>query len=193
MRILKYPHPALRHKSRPIVRIDAEFRKTVREMFELMHQERGIGLAANQVGLPYRFFIMNLAASIEGANKEFVFINPVIKKRNGSEVLEEGCLSLPDIFGEVRRPERIVVSAYDMAGDEFTYELSGLHARAVQHEYDHLDGVVFTDRLGPTGKLAVREALEDLTVEFEGDRALGRFADDETIQQELAELERLRT
>lgn len=193
MKVLKYPHPVLLRKTKHLVRVDSDLKKTIREIFELMNQEKGIGLAAPQIGLPYRFFIMNLAYSIEGMNKEYVFINPEIRKRSGMTTLEEGCLSLPDIFADVRRPEKIVVSAYDINGEEFTYELSGLFARAVQHEYDHLDGVVFTDRLDWVGKRAVRTALSELEDEFETDRRLGRIPDDETICRELQELETLRT
>jgi len=193
VKVLKYPHPALTRKAKPLVRVDAELKKTIREMFDLMHQEKGIGLAATQVGLPYRFFIMNLAASIEGMNEEYVFINPAIKKRSGMATLEEGCLSLPDIYAEVRRPDKIVISAFDINGEEFTYELSGLLARAAQHEYDHIDGIVFTDRLDWAGKRAVKGALAELEEEFETDRRLGRIPDDKTIKKELEELESLRT
>lgn len=193
MKILKYPHPALCRKAKPLVRVDAELKQTIREMFDLMNVEKGIGLAATQIGLPYRFFIMNLANSIEGMNEEYVFINPAIKKRSGMVTLEEGCLSLPDIYAEVRRPDKIVISAFDLNGEEFTYELSGLLARVAQHEYDHLDGIVFTDRLDWAGKRAVRSALVELEEEFNTDRRLGRIPDDKTIKKEIEELESLRT
>ena len=193
MQILKYPHPTLRHRSKPLRRVDPELRQIIREMFEMMYVGNGIGLAANQVGLPYRMFVMNLRSDPEAVDEEHVFINPVIAKRSGSAEAEEGCLSFPDIYAPVRRSEKIVLSAYNPAGQEVTYELDGLYARAVQHESDHLDGVVFIDRLSSTAKLAVKEPLADLERQFEGDRRRGLLPDDEEILAQLAELEELRT
>lgn len=158
-----------------------------------MYAGKGIGLAANQVDLPYRMFVMNLQADPEAVDDEHVFINPVIAKRSGSAEAEEGCLSFPGIYAPVRRSDKIVLSAYNPAGQEMTYELDGLYARAVQHETDHLDGVVFIDRLSSTAKLAVKEPLADLERQFEGDRRRGLLPDDEQILAKLAELEKLRT
>ena len=192
LRILKYPHPALRHKSKPLSRVDAELKNTVREMFEQMYQQKGIGLAANQVDLPYRFFILNPEGDPE-KGQEFVFLNPVISKRSGTVEAEEGCLSFPEIYAPVKRSARIVISAYNLAGEEVNYQLDGLFARAAQHEYDHLDGVLFIDRLTPTGLLSIKQALFDLERQFEGDRQRGVIPDDEQIALRLAELEQLRT
>ena len=193
MRIVKYPHPTLRHKSRPLRRVDAELKKTIAEMLELMYAEKGIGLAANQVDLPYRLFVLNVEADPAAKDQEFVFINPVISSRNGSEEGEEGCLSLPEIYAPVRRSEKIVLSAYNLAGEAMQYELTGMFSRAVQHEYDHLDGKLFVDRLGPSSKLAVQDDLDDLTAEFQGARQRGEIPDDAQIAARLAELESLRT
>ena len=192
MRIVKYPHPTLRHKSKTLRRVDADLVKTIRKMFDLMYEQKGIGLAANQVDLPYRFFLINLESDPETGN-EHVFLNPVIQRRSGMAEAEEGCLSLPEIYAPVKRPEKIVVSAFNLAGEEFQGELDGLFARAVQHEYDHLDGVLFVDRLSPTGQLSVREALESLEREFQGDRSRGLIPEDGQIASRLAELESLRT
>src|SRR3990172_2308966 len=192
LRIVKYPHPALRHKSKPLRRVDGELKSTVREMFNLMYQQKGIGLAANQVDLPYRFFIINPEGDPE-KGQEYVFLNPVIGKRSGTVEAEEGCLSFPEIYAPVKRSAKIVISAYNLAGEEVDYELSGLLARAAQHEYDHLDGVLFIDRLTPTGLLSVKQALSDLTRQFEGDRQRGVIPDDQQIASRLAELEQLRT
>jgi peptide deformylase len=193
VQILKYPHPTLRHKSKPLRRVDPELRQIIRRMFEVMYEGKGIGLAANQVGLPYRMFVMNLRSDPEAVDEEHVFINPVIAKRSGSAEGEEGCLSFPGVYAPVRRSEKIVLSAYNPVGQEVTYELDGLYARAVQHETDHLDGVVFIDRLSSTAKLAVKEPLADLERQFEGDRRRGLLPDDEQILAQLAELEKLRT
>lgn len=193
MRIVKYPHPTLRRKSKPLRRVDAELRQIVRQMFDLMYEHKGIGLAANQVDLPYRFFVTNLEGDPEAKELERVFLNPVIEKPSGSAEAEEGCLSFPEMYAPVRRPEKIVVSAYDMAGQEVRYELSGLAARAVQHETDHLDGVLFIDRLSPSALLSVKEKLAEFELEFQGDRQRGLIPDDQQIAARLAELEALRT
>ncbi len=192
MRIVNYPHPTLRYRSKPIRRVDAEFKKIVRGMFDLMYEHKGIGLAANQVDLPYRFFIMNLEGDPAKA-EEFVFINPVISRRRGTIEGEEGCLSFPEIYAPVKRSEKIVISAYNLAGDEVNYELTGLLARAAQHEYDHLDGILFIDRLSPAALMSIKEALSDLESEFQGQRHRGAIPDDHQIATRLAELESLRT
>ena len=129
-------------------------------------------MAANQVDLPYRLFVMNVKGDPAEEGEAKVFINPVITRKTGSAEAQEGCLSFPEIWAPVRRPEKIVVSAYGIDGQEFTYEMDGLYARAVQHEIDHLDGVVFIDRLSQANQLAVREDLEELVREFESSRRL---------------------
>ena len=192
LRIVKYPHPALRHTSKPLRRVNGELKNVVREMFDLMYQHKGIGLAANQVNLPYRLFILNTEAD-PTKGQEYVFLNPVINTRNGTVEAEEGCLSFPEIYAPVKRSEKIVISAYNLAGEEVNYQLTGLFARAAQHEYDHLDGVLFIDRLTPSGLLQVKEALSDLEREFEGDRQRGVIPDDQQITARLTELEKLRT
>jgi len=193
VRIIKYPHPTLRHKSKPLRRVDAALRKIIDEMLELMYEDRGIGLAANQVDLPYRLFVMNLQSDPAAKEEEHVFINPVISKRQGMAEAEEGCLSLPEIYADVKRPEKIVLSAYGLDGQELNYELSGLFARAAQHEADHLDGILFIDRLSPGGQLAVKEAVGELELEFESDLARGMIPDETAVAARLAELEALRT
>ena len=105
LRIVPYPHPALRYESRPVTRIDDDLRATARAMFDLMYASRGIGLAANQVGLPYRFFVLNLSADPEQRDQERVFINPEIVKRHSSSEEEEGCLSFPGLYAKVREFE----------------------------------------------------------------------------------------
>jgi peptide deformylase len=192
LRIVKYPHPVLRHKSKPLRRVDGELKNIVREMFDLMYQQKGIGLAANQVDLPYRFFIINPEGD-PAKGQEYVFLNPVISKRWGTAESEEGCLSFPEIYAPVKRSEKLVISAYNLAGEELNFELNGLLARAIQHEYDHLDGVLFIDRLTPTGLLSVKQALMDLELQFEGDRNRGLIPNDAQIATRLAKLEQLRT
>lgn len=194
MRIVKYPHPALRHKSRPLLRVDGELRTLVRRMFDLMYEHRGVGLAANQVDLPYRLFVLNVSGESTQPEDELVFINPEIKKRSGMAEADEGCLSFPEIFAPVKRPNKVSVVAYNLAGEEVHYDdVTGMLARAVQHETDHLDGMLFIDRLSATALASIREELEDLELEFAGDRSRGLVPDDGQIAARLAELEALRT
>jgi len=193
LRIINYPHPTLRRISKPIKLVDAELRKQVREMFDLMYSDehRGIGLAANQVDLPYRLFVVNLSSDSALGDQEFVFINPKLSQPKGTAEAEEGCLSLPDLYAQVRRPEKITINAYNLAGQEVTYELDDLFARAVQHETDHLDGVLFIDRLSPTARLAVQGELAEFEAAFLNQRERGEIPSDEQIAARLAELERL--
>ncbi len=193
MRVVKYPHPTLRHKSRELKRVDAGLRKAIAEMFELMYEHRGIGLAANQVDLPYRLFILNVSGDAAAKDQEHVLINPTIVKQTGCVEAEEGCLSLPEIYAPVRRSERIVAVAYNLAGEEKQYEVDGLFARALQHENDHIDGTLFIDRLSPSHLLGIKDDLLALEAEFSGDRQRGVMPEEQAILARLAELERLRT
>ena len=191
--ILRYPHPTWRHPAKPLKRVDAGLRKIVAEMLELMYEEHGIGLAANQIDLPYRVFVLNPTGDPQFKEHEYVFINPAISQRRGRAEAEEGCLSFPGIQAQVRRAEKIVVSAYNLRGEELHLDLDGLFARAVQHETDHLDGILFIDRLSEPWKLAVRDALDDLERAFAGERRRGIVPDEREIVSRLAELESLRT
>ncbi len=164
--IVEYPHPTLRWKSKPIKRVDARLRDTVRRMFELMYESRGVGLAANQADLPLRLFIANLKAEPD-ADEELVFINPIISRPKGQEEAEEGCLSFPELYGPVTRPKRIHVQAYGLDGKEISADLDGMMARVVQHETDHLDGVLFTDRMTITNRMAVAGDLEDFELQYQ--------------------------
>jgi peptide deformylase len=193
LRIVNYPHPALKHLSRPLKRVDAELRKWIAEMFELMYEHKGIGLAANQVDLPYRVFILNVTGDAANKDQEHVLINPTILKQSGNTEADEGCLSFPEIYAPVRRSENVVAVAYDLCGIERRYEVDGLFARALQHENDHIDGKLFIDRLTPSQLANIRDDLLDLEAEFNGDRERGFIPDDQQIAARLAELERQRT
>jgi peptide deformylase len=193
VRIVKYPHPTLRYKSKDLRRVDAELRRMVRQMFDAMYEHEGIGLAANQVDLPYRFFILNLAADPAAKDEEHVFINPVISQPRGMAEDREGCLSFPEIYAPVRRPEKILLQAYTLAGQEVCYELDGLLGRAVQHEAEHLDGKLFIDRLSPVHLATIKEDLADLEREFLTDREHGLIPADAAVVARLAELESART
>lgn len=188
MEIVLYPHPALRWKSRPITEIDANLRKTVGEMFELMYAAKGIGLAANQVALPYRLFILNLTGDPAEKEEEVVFLNPEILRRKGTTEGEEGCLSFPGLYKDVKRAAEVTVEAFDLSGNGFEYSLDELAARAVQHEYDHIEGILFIDRLTDTLKRECQPVLEDFEAQYRRRQAEGKLPSDEVLKQELARL-----
>jgi len=194
VQIVKYPHPTLRHKSKPLRRIDSGLKQMVDEMLDLMYAHKGIGLAANQVDLPYRLIVMNAQSDPKAKQDEHVLINPVVlQQKGGTEEKEEGCLSFPELYAPVRRPVTVVVGAYDLSGLEVNLELSGLHARAVQHECDHLDGVLFIDRLSPANFLKVKRDLEDMELAFSGQQQRGQIPEDRLIAARLSALEVART
>lgn len=193
MRIVHYPHPALKRVAKPLRRVDAELQRMVREMFDLMYANKGIGLAANQVDLPYRMFVLNLTADPNEKAREQVFINPVVSQHKGSSEADEGCLSLPGVFAPVRRPETVTINAYDLSGQEIKDTIDGLYARAVQHEVDHLDGVMFTDRLSPTSLMAIREEMDEFDIDYASKSDSGEIPKEAEIIARLEELERERT
>jgi peptide deformylase len=188
LEIVKYPHPALRYASRPIEQIDDALRSTVRAMFELMYEARGIGLAANQVALPFRFFVLNLTADREQKDQEQVFINPEIVKRHSSTEDEEGCLSLPGLYAKVRRPRRIRVRAYDLEGNLVEQDLGDLFGRAVQHETDHLDGKLFIDYLDPPVIRAAEDKIREFERAYIQSQREGEIPPDEELLRRLAEM-----
>ncbi|TWT30961.1 Peptide deformylase [Posidoniimonas corsicana] len=191
--IIHYPHPTLRHTSRPLKRVDADLKRMVAEMFELMYEHEGVGLAANQVDLPYRLFVMNQEGDADAREHERVFINPVLSKGKGSEEGQEGCLSVPGVYAQVPRKTSVIVEAYDLSGNEIKEEARGMTARILQHETDHLDGVMFFDRIGPTAQAAIEPQIEEFFIDFQSRRAVGEAPTDEQVAARLDELEKLRT
>ncbi|VAX40950.1 Peptide deformylase [hydrothermal vent metagenome] len=189
MQIVHYPHPALSWKSKSIQEINASLRAIVEEMFELMYEHKGVGLAANQVALPYRMFIMNPAGDPDVTEEEAVFINPEILKRNGSVVDEEGCLSLPEVYGNVCRAEEIIVEAFNLKGECFEFKLKDLPARVVQHEFDHIDGVMFIDRMSKEDRFEIEGEVENFMTHFKRQQEKGEFPSDQEIQKQLKNLE----
>lgn len=187
MEIVPYPHPALRFKSQPVREIDAALRKIVDEMFALMYASKGIGLAANQVALPIRLFVLNLSADPQEKDQEQVFINPVLGKRRGTVEGEEGCLSFPGLYGDVKRYADIAVEAFNIQGQPFQQRLTGLAARAVQHESDHLDGVLFIDRMTDGARDPLTLPVLKLEEQFRLDQAAGRWPSDEALRQQWGE------
>ena len=144
LQILHYPDSRLRQQAKPVEGVDEEVRQLISDMAETMYQEGGIGLAAIQVNVQKRIFVLDISSDKSGLQ---AFINPEITAHSGEQVYEEGCLSVPGVYEPVKRAEHITVKALDMQGKSFTLEASGLFAVCIQHEIDHLDGVVFVDRL----------------------------------------------
>lgn len=140
--VRRYGDPILRQKAQPVTEVTPEIKKTIEEMVETMFHQVGIGLAAPQVGIPLRLVVID-----DGKRGTRALVNPTITERRGTAVGEEGCLSLPGIFGEVERSEWVNVEALDGDGKPISFEGRGLIARVVQHELDHLDGVLFIDHL----------------------------------------------
>jgi peptide deformylase len=133
--------PVLRQHSAEVKVVDDDVRRLVDDLFETMDAAHGLGLAANQVGVARR------VAVVDADGDRFALIDPVILEAEGRATAEEGCLSIPDIYGDVTRPDRIVVEALDPEGNRYVKEATGLKARAIQHEIDHLDGILFLDHL----------------------------------------------
>lgn len=182
--IIPYPHPTLRIKAKPIVRVDADLRKIADRMLDLMYESKGVGLAATQVNIPIRLFVLNETGE-RGEGEEMVLINPEIERPKGSETSQEGCLSLPGIHGDVKRPKQIRLTAYSINGELVEMTVDGFVARVLQHEYDHLDGVMFFDRMTPDARLDIEGRLEELDSDFRSRQRLGEVADDQTLIDSL--------
>ena len=133
--------PVLRQHSEIVPSVDEDVRRLIADMFETMDAAKGIGLAANQVGVARR------VAVVDVDDDRFVMVNPRLVETEGRASAEEGCLSIPEIYGDVARPDRVVVEALDAEGRPYRKEATGLKARAIQHEIDHLDGILFLDHL----------------------------------------------
>jgi peptide deformylase len=156
MKVITYGNPVLRKKAKKIKNIDKSIVELSNKMFEIMHtnEPQGIGLAAHQIGISIAFFIYELD------DDKGVIINPRIIEKNGKEIGEEWCLSVPGVFAPVERAESIVISAINLKGKKITLSVSGLKARVFQHETDHLNGILFTDYISDIEHLSVEEGYE---------------------------------
>jgi peptide deformylase len=155
--ILQFPDPRLRKVARPVEAVDDAVSTLADDMLETMYASRGIGLAATQVDRDIRLLVLDLS---ESRDDPHVFINPEIVEREGSQICEEGCLSVPGEYAEVERAERIRVSALDRDGEPFELDADGLLAVCIQHEIDHLDGKVFVDYLSPLKRRMIEKRLK---------------------------------
>ncbi len=188
MKIVLYPHPALRAKARPLTAIDKKVHEAAQAMLELMYEHKGLGLAATQVALPYRLLVMNLSGDSQQRDQEGVYINPVILERKGSVEDEEGCLSFPGLYAKVRRAKTVRVQAYNLKGELLDIAASDLAARCWQHEIDHLDGVLFIDKMGTIARIASRSALREFEREYRKAQERGDIPPDAKIEEDLAAL-----
>lgn len=188
MKIVQYPHPALRCQAKQLTSIDKQVRLQIGEMFDLMYEAKGLGLAATQVALPFQFLVMNISGDANQKDKEQVFINPTLVERKGIMEGEEGCLSFPGLFQKVRRAKTVKVKAYNLEGQEVEVVASDLASRAWQHEIDHLNGILFIDKLGVIGKMAARGALKELEEEFKKMQQRGELPPDIEIKALLDSL-----
>jgi len=163
--ITLYGHPLLRLKTDPVAEVNESVRELVDDMIETMHAADGIGLAAPQVAESMRICIVNMEQIEETEAEPKAFLNPEILDSDGTSTMEEGCLSIPDIREDVIRPERIKLKYQDLSGREHEEEVDGLLARVLQHEIDHLDGVLFVDRIAPIKRKLLSKKLKKLAAE----------------------------
>jgi peptide deformylase len=157
LEILEFPDDRLRTVAKPVERFDDRLRELVADMIETMYGAQGIGLAATQVNEHRRLLVLDVSED-QGAPR--VYVNPEIVASEGSETCEEGCLSVPGIYAEVSRADKIRVAAFDQHGQRFEETLEGLHAVCLQHEIDHLNGKLFVDYLSPLKRRMVTKKLE---------------------------------
>jgi peptide deformylase len=165
--IKKFPDPVLRKKTAVVGAIDGDLCRLIDDMVETMHAAPGVGLAANQVGVPLQVAVIDIGDHEDEGKKRplVVLINPEVLSLEGTVVAEEGCLSVPDFTEKVKRAARIKVRAKDRAGKIFELEADGLMAKALQHEIDHLNGILLIDRLSPIKKSIFRRRLKKALAE----------------------------
>ncbi len=176
--ITKYGHPALREKGKRIERVTPEIRKLAADMLETVHAAEGLGLAAQQVGRAVMLTVIDVSASdrpsqllIDGrpqnlaASMPLVLVNPQIRNPEGEQISAEGCLSIPEINADIRRAEKVTIRAHDLDGKELVFDCTGLLARAAQHEIDHLNGILFIDRMDTATRVSFDGKLKKMQKE----------------------------
>ena len=162
LNILKYPEPILKRKAEPVTQITDEIRRLIDDMAETMYEAPGVGLAAPQIGRSVRVIVLDVNSKEEEKRELICLINPEIIEQTGETVWEEGCLSVPDYTADVRRAERVVVKGLDRNGKEEVIVGEGFLSIVFQHEIDHLNGVLFIDRLGLIKRDLIRRKLKKL-------------------------------
>ena len=162
LEVLKYPNPILRRGGVDVTEFDDELAKTARAMLDTMYSYRGVGLAAPQVGIELKLLVLNPEGDPANTELEMVMVNPKILSRKKLEYGEEGCLSFPGIYAEVERHHTIRVQYRNLAGEALEAKVEDFLARVILHEIDHLQGVLFVDRLSPTEAIGVRSKLLEM-------------------------------
>ena len=157
LEVLTFPDERLRTVAKPVADVNPQIQNLVKDMFDTMRNEKGIGLAATQINVHLRVVVMDVS---EEQNNPLVFINPEITQMQGTTVSEEGCLSVPGNYAKVDRAEKVTVEALDVNGEPFTLDAEGLLAICIQHELDHLKGKLFVDYLSPMKRQRIRKKLE---------------------------------
>lgn len=163
LKIIFYPDPRLKKVSQPIEVFDASLKELAGRMFELMRQHRGVGLAAPQVGENIRMFVMNHSGDLAD---DRVYVNPILTEAAGSEDGEEGCLSIPGLNVQIERSKSVRMQAQNLEGNPIDQSESGYIARIWQHEFDHLNGTMLTDRMGAVAKVTNRRTLKELEEKY---------------------------
>ena len=163
LKIILWPDPRLKKISKPVEQFDANLAELTARMFDLMREAKGVGLAAPQVGQNIRLFVLNHDGEI-GSDR--IYINPILSNGDGEEEDEEGCLSLPKIKTQVWRSQTLHIKAQDINGNPFEQTETGYIARIWQHETDHLNGILLTDRMGPMSKIASKKILRELEEQY---------------------------
>ncbi len=163
-KITHYPDKVLAGKARPVEQINDNIRKIVEKMTDLMIKHGGVGFAAPQAGIPLRLFIISLDGTRENVR---VYINPTVTTQGSLDINEEGCLSIPQVYTKIKRYTQATVTATDLDGREFTEQAEGLYARALQHEFDHIEGVTIADRMGSAARIVHRRQLKKLVENHE--------------------------
>ena len=166
--IILYGHPTLRLRAEPIGEFDGDVRALVDDLFDSMYADRGIGLAAPQVDVLKRVITVDPTATTDKGTRVLALVNPEVLEYSGASRLEEGCLSIPGVYAEVRRPERIQVAFRDVDGQEHEEEFEGLMARVIQHEVDHLDGKLFVDHLSAMRRSLLMRKLRAIDHDQDG-------------------------
>ncbi|MED6137321.1 Peptide deformylase 1B, chloroplastic [Stylosanthes scabra] len=167
LKIVEYPDPKLRAKNKRIVSFDDNLKNLAREMFDVMYKTDGIGLSAPQVGINVQLMVFNPVGE-PGEGEEIVLVNPRVSKYSKKlSIYNEGCLSFPGIYADVKRPESVKIDARDVNGSRFSVSLDGLPARVFQHEFDHLQGILFFERMTEEVLGSIREQLQALEMKYE--------------------------
>jgi len=157
--ITHYPAGVLGRRAEPVEEINDEIRRLVDKMYDIMLKNKGVGLAAPQAGVSLRLFIISLDGRKENVK---TYVNPTITPTGELDAVEEGCLSVPGIYTKIRRYKQCEVIATDLDGNEFTDQAEGLYARALQHEYDHIEGITVVNRMGQASRIVHRRQLKKL-------------------------------